>query len=55
MVEWFTAKIYFYSESEDKKYETDISEAELSHILKNCKDLNQLAEFLAVTKKTIPL
>ena len=55
MVDWFTATIYFYSESEDKNYKTEINEHELAYILKNCKDLNDLAEFLSVIKKTIPL
>ena len=55
MVDWFTATIYFYSESEDQKYYTEINEHELAHILKTCRTLNDLAEFLAVIKKTIPL
>jgi len=55
MVDWFTATIYFYSETDDRKYKTDITESELSYILKNCQNLNELAKFLAILGKTTEL
>lgn len=53
MTDWFTAVIYFYSESENKRYKTEINEQELAYILRYCGDLNQLAEFLSVINKTM--